>query len=179
MNLVEFEQADTCVVNLSRLEELEKKALGNESGKYRLCLHSGEQDLLHESIIVLTKRDNSQFIHKHLETSEMNMIIKGRLLVILFDEMGVICRSFVLEQGKKILFRIKHNQYHLSVPLSNIVVFLEIKSGPFDRSKNILPEWTECHVGDELYPAYIQKLVCQALDRIGENEDDIIQHAMY
>lgn len=151
MNAVEFNQEEVCIVDSLRIDELINNALINEGKKYRLCLHSDDQCMLHESIIVTTKDDHSHFIHKHMDTSEFNMIIKGKLLVILFDEDGNIDHTFVLEERKKLLFRIEPNRYHLAVPLTDIVVFLETKQGPFMRNKNVLPQWAKSNTNNDMY----------------------------
>ena len=159
-----------------RIDDLVKKALLSDEGKYRLCLHPDDQNMLHESIIVTTKNDHSHFIHKHMETSEFNMIIRGKLLIVLFDEVGNISQAFVLEAGKKLLFRINSNQYHLAVPLTDIVVFLETKQGPFRKEKNILPIWA---CGGTDTKVSIQKAMEMINDLAWEEKHDFLQHTMH
>lgn len=161
MDSVEFNQEAICIVDSLRIDELISNALKSGSKKYRLCLHSDDQCMLHESIIVTTKEDHGHFIHKHMDTSEFNIIIRGKLLVILFDEDGNIDQAFVLEEGKKLLFRIEPNQYHLAVPMTDIVVFLETKQGPFMRNKNILPQWAKSNTNNDMY---IQEAIQMLLD---------------
>lgn len=166
MNLVEFNQEAICIVDSSTIESLIKKAYDSGKGKYRLCMHSDEQSMLHGSVIVTTKKDKSHFIHKHMETSEFNMIIKGRLLIIIFDENGNMIQTFVLEEGKMFLVRIEKNLYHLAVPLSDEAVFFEVKQGPFENDKNVLPAWVEYRINTDLYIEYINEVVRIALNKI-------------
>lgn len=122
------------------IRELKEKAGKNESGKYRLCLQHSPQDLLHEMFIVRRKGDYGR-PDKHLHTTESHTIIDGAMLVILFEDDGRIQEVFELSMECFHTYRIDTNIYHMQIPLTEQVVYYEIKLGPFTEDTNIFPDW--------------------------------------
>lgn len=127
-------------IDNNTISELKIKANSNNSKKFRLCLHKSPQDELHEMIIVHSK---DQYIrpHKHMNNTESNYIIEGEMFVIVFDDYGNIKDTFKLSKEENIAFRISKNYWHSIIPLSENVIFIEVKLGPFDKEDNIYPDW--------------------------------------
>lgn len=122
------------------INELKEKAKKSENGKYRLCMQHSSQDNLHEMFIVRRKGDYGR-PDKHLHTTESHTIIEGAMLIILFDEDGQIKELFELSKDNYFTYRIDTNIYHMQIPLTEQVVYYEVKLGPFTEQTNIYPEW--------------------------------------
>lgn len=101
--------------------------------------HSSE-DRLHEMFIVRSKGDYGR-PDMHLHTTESHTIIDGAMLVILFENDGRIKEVFELSAEGYQTYRIDTNIYHMQIPLTDQVVYYEIKLGPFTEDTNIFPEW--------------------------------------
>ena len=141
--LVDFEQGDVIKISSDRLQEMEFIAKSNmQKKRYRVCLHDNPQNRQHEMIICMTKDDYSR-PHKHINMSETHIIIKGKERVVFFDENGRITENFVMDAGKGILcYRINSEVYHMSIPITEIVIEIETKGGPFYPESNVWAPWS-------------------------------------
>lgn len=139
-NYAEFCQKESCFITKDFIKELEQRAQANTLKKYRFCLHQNPESTLHEMIIVTTK-DDMKYPDKHIETTESNIILKGKLLVVFFGEKGNIQKVFILDPEQLFYYRCEKNQYHMTIPLTDVAIYVEIKEGPFHDKSNIFPEW--------------------------------------
>lgn len=139
-NEVEFNHNSIVKIDYKDIEEMKRNAKRNGSGKFRLCLQHSAQDMLHEMFIVRTKGDYFQ-PDKHLYTTESHTIVDGAMLIILFEENGSIREVFELSEKCYRTYRIDTNIYHMQIPITDQVVYYEVKSGPFDSKSNIYPDW--------------------------------------
>lgn len=136
----EFSKEESCFITKDFIQELVQKALTNPMKKYRFCLHQNSESTLHEMIIVTTK-DDIKYPDKHMHTTESNIILSGKLLVIFFEENGEIQNVFTLDSEGIFYYRCERNQYHMTIPLTDVAVYVEIKEGPFDDKSNVFPKW--------------------------------------
>ena len=127
-------------INDNIVMELKEKARANADGRYRLCLQHSSQDNLHEMYIVRRKGDYGR-PDMHLYTTESHTIVDGAMLVVLFEEDGQIREVFELSKDQYHTYRIDTNIYHMQIPLSEQVVYYEVKLGPFTEKSNIFPDW--------------------------------------
>ncbi len=139
-NEVYFNRDSLIRIDKKTINMLKEKAKGNVSGKYRLCMQHSPQDKLHEMFIVRGKGDYGR-PDMHLHTTESHTIVDGAMLVILFEEDGQIREVFELSKEGYQTYRIDTNIYHMQIPLTEQVVYYEIKLGPFTEETNIFPEW--------------------------------------
>ena len=137
---VYFNQEELVKVDGGIIRELKEKAKANASGKYRLCLQHSSQDNLQEMFIVRSKGDYGR-PDKHLYTTESHTIVDGAMLVILFEEEGEIKEIFELSKDHYYTYRIDANIYHMQIPLTEQVVYYEVKLGPFTDKSNNFPVW--------------------------------------
>lgn len=137
---VYFNQDSLIKVNAEVINDIKAKAKANASGKYRLCMQHSSQDNLHEMFIVRSKGDYGR-PDKHLYTTESHTIVDGAMLVILFEDDGQIREVFELSNEGYHTYRIDTNIYHMQIPLTEQVVYYEVKLGPFTEKSNIFPEW--------------------------------------
>ncbi len=136
--LVDFCSGDVVRIPSKRLEDMRKIAQSNlEKKRYRICLHDAPENPQHEMIICVTKDDYSR-PHKHVGMSETHIIIEGSETIVLFDEDGNIKDSFVLNRADgDLCYRINSDVYHMSIPITDTVIEVEAKGGPFLPESNI------------------------------------------
>ena len=156
-NEVQFNQSSVIKINNDIIEEVKQKAKENSNGKFRLCLQHSSEDKLHEMIIVRKKGDYGR-PDKHLYTTESHTIIDGAMLVILFKDDGTIMEIFELSEKCYHTYRIDTDIYHMQIPLTEQVVYYEVKLGPFDEKSNIFPEWAPDSKDKDAVEQYMQKL---------------------
>ena len=94
----------------------------------------------------------------HLHTTESHTIIDGAMLVILFENDGQIKEVFELSAERYQTYRIDTNVYHMQIPLTDQVVYYEIKLGPFTKETNIFPEWAPAPEEKEKVLEYMREL---------------------
>ena len=132
-------------VDREGIEYLKAKALGNKRERVRLCAHLGVEDDVHEMLIVHTK---GTYIrpHKHPNKSESFHIIEGDLDIVIFDDLGEVLKRIRMGEyasGARFFWRLSESYYHTVIPRSDIVVFHETTSGPFDRvTSNVGAPWS-------------------------------------
>jgi cupin fold WbuC family metalloprotein len=145
------------------IQWLKNKAGKNERKRIRLCAHRDIQDSVHEMLIIHTC-DTYIRPHKHLGKSESFHIVEGMADVILFDDNGNV--SYVLRMGKYetgmiFYYRISMPVYHTLLIRSDVLVFHETTSGPFNRADTIFAAWSPDEDDKEAYKAYISNLSSQ------------------
>lgn len=158
--LVDFMSGDVVIIASDRLDEMERIACSNkEKGRYRICLHDSPENRQQEMIICVTKDDYSR-PHKHIGMSETHIIIKGRERIVLFDEKGDILNTFIMERDSGYLcYRINSEVFHMSIPLSDTVIELETKGGPFYPESNIYPTWAPDGTDKEENREYVERVL--------------------
>ena len=152
-----FNQEDIVKVDDKVIEELKIRAQANDSGKYRLCMHHTPNDKLHEMFIVRRKNDYCR-PEKHTYTTETHTIIDGKMLIIIFDDKGKIIESFELSKEQVHSYRIDTNIYHMSIPITEQVVYYETRLGPFPNKGNIAADWAPEPCDIDKVTAYLKEL---------------------
>lgn len=130
-------------VKSSDVQWLKKQAGGNLRERARLCAHRNTEDLLHEMFIVLS-RDTYIRPHKHLGKSESFHVIEGTVDVVVFDENGDVSEVIRMGEylsGRPFYYRINDPLYHTLIIRSDVLVFHETTSGPFNRADTIFAPW--------------------------------------
>ena len=131
-------------IALKDIEILKEMAKQNRRKRVRLCAHKNVRDQLHEMLIVHMK---NAFVrpHKHLNKSESWHIIEGVADVIIFSDDGNIHDVIKLgdyASGRKFYYRITDPYYHSLLIRSEVVVFHETTSGPFEPEETIFAPWS-------------------------------------
>ena len=111
------------------------------NSRYRICLHDNP-DNPQQEMLICTKYGDYSRPHKHIGQTETHTIIEGREQVWLFDDDGNIIDSFILDRENGVLtYRINDEIYHTSTPITEFVIKLETKRGPFKPDSNIYAPW--------------------------------------
>lgn len=99
----------------------------------RICLHKNNQSLLHVMLIKFNKSKINK-MHYHKNKNEFYFILKGKLDVIVKKNTKKIHN--ILKENDMIYMESK--TIHSVKILTEEVIFLEIRPGPFNRKDSIL-----------------------------------------
>lgn len=122
---------------------IKSDCMKNTLKRSRINFHGSDDDSVHEMIIALG-RDTHIRIHKHIAKSESFNIIEGKLAIVLFLDDDLKEREVViLEHNNSPYYRLNASVFHLVLPLTEIVVLLEVTNGPFDAT---LTEFVKGHL---------------------------------
>ena len=121
---------------------LKERKSKNPENKCMLCLHNDIRASLHEMINVY---DKGEYIrpHYHPNKTETKIVLEGNMMVILFDDDGVIKERIILSGKEKACFllRIEKGIIHCSIPITD-VVYYEATTGPYTgKDDSVYPEW--------------------------------------
>lgn len=139
---------------------LKSQAAKNERKRVRLCTHPGNDDLLHEMLIIHAQ---NTYVppHKHISKSESFHIIEGELSVFLFDEDGSMIETIKMGEtssDRVFYYRLSSTIYHSILPESEFVVFHEVTNGPFDREDMIIAPWAPAEEDDGAKKLFVNTL---------------------
>ena len=137
-------------VGEAELDELVRLAANNLRKRARLCTHEGPDSLLQEMFIV---HEKSCYVrpHKHLDKEECVTVHRGEVDIVLFDDDGNVTEVVTLgerESGRPFSCRMVLGVYHMFLIRSEVLVFSETTTGPFDRDMMIFASWSPDEDGD-------------------------------
>ena len=138
--------ASDAVVTVSREQvgELVQASRGTPRERIRLCTHRGTGDAVHEMLIV---HATGTYVrpHKHLDKAESFHVVEGRVDVVLFDDGGNVSSVIAMGDygtGLPFYYRIDQPIFHTLLIRSDVLVFHETTSGPFNREQTIFASWS-------------------------------------
>ena len=139
---------------------LKLQASKNKRRRVRLCTHPGNNDPLHEMLII---HEQNTYVppHKHIRKSESFHIIEGELSVFLFDDEGNLLETIRMgdrSSGRVFYYRLSSSTYHSILPESEFVVFHEVTNGPFDRMDMIVAPWAPSENDENSQENFIDRL---------------------
>jgi cupin fold WbuC family metalloprotein len=125
------------------IDELVAGARSTPRGRIRLCTHAGPESSLQEMFIV---HDRNAYVrpHKHMDKDECITVLRGEVDLVYFDDAGRINGHVRLGEsgsGSPFSCRVCRGVWHMFVIRSEVLVFSEVTTGPFDREKMIFAEW--------------------------------------
>lgn len=130
-----FAHSNTVAINQELIDAIAEASHINGKCNARLCLHSSPESNFHEMIIL--EREGFFFPpHRHANKGESCHIIKGELAVFTFDDNGKVVNHVTIGKDGNILSRIGIGQWHLTLPLTDPVIYHEAKPGPFLGAKD-------------------------------------------
>lgn len=127
------------IVDGRALEALKGLVQEKPGAAVRINLHSGPDAPVHDMIVAL-RAGGKPFIHKHRTREESYHLIEGRLLLSLYAADGRVIETTELGghgTGLPLIARIAADQWHSTVPLTEVVLFHEARPGPFDPSDTL------------------------------------------
>lgn len=141
--VLKIENMDEISLRAGDFEELKRHALKEPLRRSRFCLHTDNQQMVHEMIIAQCN-DTYNPPHRHSGKPKSFHMIEGKMKVILFDDAGNVTRSFIMAppgQGEVAIFRLNKPCYFTVVPLDEVVIVHETVQGPFDPVKKDNAPW--------------------------------------
>lgn len=139
---------------------LKDKVLQAPRGRVRLCAHTGNDDPLHEMIIVMLK---STYIrpHRHLDKSESFHIIEGAVDIVTLDDQGGISEVIELGEpgsGRNIFYRNATPLFHTLLIRSELLIIHETTNGPFRQDGTLFAPWAPQETDAVAAKAYLSAL---------------------
>ncbi len=155
-----FPDSDIIEIKGQDLEPLKQAARQAPLRRARFCLHRDENDKVHEMVIAFC-RDSYVPPHRHRNKSESFHMIEGRLLVVLFDDRGLVTRKIEmtpLPEGKTFFYRLNMEQWHTVIPLTDFVIIHETTAGPFKKEESDFPAWAPAAVDEAAIRKFIRQI---------------------
>jgi cupin fold WbuC family metalloprotein len=119
-------------INDTLLSQLSDKAKYAPRRRAIHCFHSGDADVMHRMLNAL-EPDTYVQPHLHPDKHEAFIVLRGRLLFVVFDEQGSLIDHRILEQTTgNFGLEIPPKTYHTLISLESGTVIFEIKHGPYD-----------------------------------------------
>ena len=156
-----FSTLDSLGVDDQAIVDLIVRSKETERQRFRLCAHGEPSAPQHEMFIV---HPHNAYIppHKHLNKTESLLVIEGTTDYFTFDEQGNITKQITLKKpgsGESFYYRVADSVYHSMLIQSEVLVFLEISTGPFCRHDTIVAPWAPEVNDKESIEVYFKKLL--------------------
>ncbi len=138
---------------------LESAAAGNRPA--RICLHTMPDADFHE-MVVLERTGHYFPPHRHPFKGESLHVIEGQLAVFTFDDRGAVLGATALGRDGNLIARVGANVWHLTLPLTDPVVYHESKPGPFlgTRDRDFAP-WAPRRTVRDTWSEYCAELLAK------------------
>ena len=142
------------LVSRALLDELAAKAAASPRARAHHNIHATAADPV-QRFLVVAQGDSYFRPHRHASRSELALLLRGGVDVVLFDERGrVLARHAVGEDTESLAYETAHGVWHTLVPWSTGCAFLEIKEGPYDPATAVqFAEWAPAE-GDDAVPGF-------------------------
>jgi cupin fold WbuC family metalloprotein len=117
------------------LDELAAKAAASPRRRANHNVHVAPSDLV-QRFFIATQRDTYFRPHRHLNKSELALVLRGRFEVLTFDESGCVTGRYEIgADTASIGFETPRATWHTLVAATDGATFLEIKEGPYDPAQ--------------------------------------------
>ena len=136
------------------LDELAARAAASPRARAHHNIHATPEDPV-QRFLVVAQGDSYFRPHRHTSRSELALLVRGGVDVLLFDERGrVLARHAVGENADSLAYETAQGVWHTLVPGSAGCAFLEIKEGPYDPATAVqFAEWAPAE-GDSAVPGF-------------------------
>ena len=134
---------NTITLGSGEISLLKQRLANAPRGRVRLCAHPGNDDLLHEMIIALSRQSYIR-PHRHPNKSESFHIIQGAVDIIIFDDVGGITDRLSLgdlSTGLPMFYRLNAPLFHTLIIRSDVLVFHETTNGPLRAGDAEFAAW--------------------------------------
>lgn len=150
------------VVSVSRadLEYLKSEVHKTARKRIRLCVHQGDDALLHEMFVVYTGMTYVR-ANLHVGKDESLHILEGEADFIFFDKEGNILDVVELgdkKSGKNVFVRVPQGVFHTIVMRSDYLIIHEATPGPFERADTLWAPWAPPDNDQEAVDAFMKGL---------------------
>ncbi|TRX65762.1 WbuC family cupin fold metalloprotein [Carboxylicivirga sp. M1479] len=152
------------IIDNSLLKQLSDKAVKSVRKRTNYNFHKNDDDLLQRMLNGIEPNSYVQpHKHENPDKREAFIILKGQLLVILFNDDGSIKQSSILNREKGIFgIEIPPGRYHTIIALEPNTCVYEVKDGPYNphNDKHFAP-WAPSEDEHCTALTYMKKLIKQ------------------
>jgi len=114
------------------LDELAARAAASPRLRAHHNIHATPADPV-QRFLVVAQRDSYFRPHRHASRSELALLLRGAVDVLLFDDRGhVLARHAVGTDTDNFGYETPQGVWHTLVPGAGGCAFLEVKEGPYD-----------------------------------------------
>jgi len=114
------------------LDELAQKAAASPRQRAHHNIHATPADPV-QRFLVVARADSYFRPHRHASRTELALLVRGAVDVLLFDERGCVLARYAIGEGSDSLaYETPQGVWHTVVPGSGGCAFLEVKEGPYD-----------------------------------------------
>jgi len=122
------------IIDHNLLNTIAAKAANSARKRMNYNFHKTSDDLLQRMLNILHP---GSYVHPHKHQTpdkrEAFIILKGRLLVVLFDDNGAETNRYILNRDDEVFgIEIPPRTYHTIVALEKDTCVYEVKDGPYD-----------------------------------------------
>jgi glucose-6-phosphate isomerase len=146
MNTI-FADSDTIHVDSDQIKRLKNLALQAPRGRSRLCLHRSHSDVVQKMVITVCRES---YIPPHRQVGRLKFyhMIEGAMVVAFFNPKGRITERVEMGEpgsGNPFISHFAGEQWHTVVPLSDLVVYMEVIPGPYEEENTDFAAWAPDH----------------------------------
>jgi cupin fold WbuC family metalloprotein len=148
-------------INAAVIKELNETALSCERKRINFNLHKVADDTMHRLINAIEPYSYIQpHKHENPDKREIFVIIKGRFVVVEFDDTGNITDHFILDAALgNCVAEIPARKFHSIFSLESGSVIIEFKDGPYNVADDkLFASWAPKE-GDADSKIYIDNLL--------------------
>ena len=150
------------IIDNKLLNRLSLKSLESSRKRTNYNFHRSDNDLLQRMLNVVQPGSYVQ-PHKHEspDKREAFVILKGRMLVVLFNDSGNIIEHHILDRNSDVYgIEISPGTYHTIVALEKDTCVYEVKDGPYNPNDDKhFADWAPSEEQTEERQFYLKKLV--------------------
>jgi cupin fold WbuC family metalloprotein len=129
-------------IDVQKISELKREADIAPLKRARYCLHRSTNDFVQEMVIAF-RRGSYVRPHRHSQKSESFHLMEGGVMVLFFDDQGILSHRIKMEQpGGTLIFRNHSHLWHTLVLLTEHAVVHEIATGPFVKEEGEFAPWS-------------------------------------
>lgn len=126
------------LIDQKLLNRLSEQADSSERKRQNLNYHFGDSDVLQR---MLNAFEPGTYVrpHKHEDPPkrEVFILLRGRLLMLFFDDKGAVIHRQMLDQkAGKFAVEIAPGEWHMAISLERGTVVYEVKDGPYDPAND-------------------------------------------
>ncbi len=146
------------------LDSLHKKAVNSVRKRTNYNFHKTDDDRLQRMLNVLQPESYVQpHKHEHPDKRETFIILTGALLIVLFDESGVIEQFYTLNRSKGTFgFEVPPRTYHTIIALEENTCVYEVKDGPYNpMNDKQFADWAPSEKDVEAAKHYLEKILVE------------------
>src|SRR5215469_15218875 len=142
------------------LDELAARAASSPRARAHYNIHATPADLV-QRFLVVARADSYFRPHRHASRSELAVVLRGRLDVLVFDARGRVSARYGVGEGTDTMaYESPQNVWHTVVPGAAGGPFLAIKEGPDERaSSTYFNDWatTESDAAVPEFSAWLRR----------------------